>query len=83
MPERKYSVSEIDRMRTAVEHQWLFGWRISEPDPVQIESVSEDGSVTLIYGSGSRAHTETEKTKCVEEMLRTYMIAGVEPEELE
>ena len=67
--ERKYSVTEIDRMREAVEHKWLFGCRPSQASQKQTMS--------------SHGYMPSEKTKDVEELLRTYMIAGVEPEELE
>ena len=69
MKERSYTVAEIDRMRAAVECQWLYGMKISE-------QLAEGATM-------SRSYKEEEKTKCVEEMLRTYMLAGVDPKELE
>ena len=84
MSERAYTVAEIDRMRDAVEHQWLYGRRMSEPEPEQHKIVNDDGSVWFTGGgSSSRSYNEADKTKCVEEMLRTYMLAGIEPEDLE
>lgn len=83
MTERKYSVAEIDRMRAAIDYQWLWGGRMSELEPSRFEVVNEDGPVSYSGGRCSRSYKEDEKTKCVEEMLRTYMLAGVEPEELE
>ncbi len=71
MPERAYTVAEIDRMRDAVEHRWLFEFSGSGP--------AFDGGAPGF----SRSYRETDKTKCVEELLRTYMLAGVGPEELE
>ena len=66
MPERRYTVSEIARMRRAVEQIWLFG------GPVQIG------------GQGiSRSYMTAEKETAVEERLRTYMMNGTAPEELE
>ena len=56
-------------MRSAVEHQWLYGMKMSEREP----NTSQH----------SRCFKEEEKTKCVEELLRTYMLAGIGPEELE
>ena len=69
MKERSYTAAEIDRMRRAVEHQWLYGSKISEH--------GLDGLKT------SGPYMEEEKTKCIEEMLRTYILAGVDPKELE
>jgi hypothetical protein len=56
MPERKYSVSEIDQMRKAVK---------------------------AIYGSGIGNCTQAECCQMIEEHLRTYMLNGTDPEELE
>ena len=68
MVERSYTVAEIDMMRRAVEHRWLYGTSI----------------YSGILASGtSRSYDEVEKTKCVEEMLRTYMLAGIEPGKVE
>ncbi len=68
MTERAYTVAEIDRMRRAVEYRWLYGCSLGDCHPGQLMS---------------RTYKETEKTACVEEELRTYMLAGIEPEELE
>ena len=72
--ERSYTVAEIDRMRSAVEHEWLFGCKKSQRDPNLAEA--------------SRSYKEEVLTKCVEEQLRsptprTYMLAGIDPKELE
>ena len=64
---KKYSIAKIDRMRWAVKHKYIFGCRPSEAH----------GDMT------SQAYSEDKVTTCVEEILRTYMIAGVEPGELE
>jgi len=67
MNERKYSVSEINELRRAVEYKWLFG------------------SYTPHFnegGSCSRSYHEEEKTKAVEEIVRTHMIAGHTAEDL-
>jgi hypothetical protein len=57
MTERKYSVSEIDKMRTALhQREWLGSmgmWTLDE-----------------LHGR-------------IEEMLRTYLVAGTDPSELE
>ncbi len=83
MAERSYTVAEIDRMRRAIEHQWLYGRKISEPDPNEWSGIDENGNAYGGTSTLSRAFKEEEKTKCVEEQLRTYMLAGIEPEELE
>ena len=67
MKERAYTVSEIDRMRDAVGHRLIFGVPPSSPD------------IPLTFPN----YKEVDKTVIVEEQLRTYMIAGIEPEELE
>ncbi len=69
MKERIYTVAEIDRMRAAVEYHWLFGRRIKDPLPQG--------------GVNSRVSNEEERTKCVEVRLRTYMLAGIDPADLE
>ncbi len=56
MSERKYSVSEIERMRDALR------WILIQP------------GVT---------YYEDQKAAEIEEQLRTYMLAGTAPEELE
>jgi len=55
MSERKYSVSEIDRMRKAIE--WSF------PTGVSYDAVDRAAEI--------------------EERLRTYMLNGTDPKELE
>lgn len=65
MPERKYSIAEIDRMRSLIRRQfpsdvWESGMNFSAP-----RLISLDYSAT------------------VEDQLRTYMINGTEPDELE
>ena len=66
MSERKYSVSELDALRHAVENKWLWG-RYGGPN----ES-----------GWSSRCYREEEKTKAVEELVRTHMLAGHTAEDL-
>ncbi len=83
MPKQAYTLAEIDQMRHAVEHQWLYGRKIFEPDPNASSGVDENGNPWATTTGSSRAYQEEEKTVCVEELLRTYMLAGVEPEDLE
>lgn len=59
MSERKYSVSELDALRSAVSNKWLFG----------NYNISTNGQI-------SRSYREEEKTKVVEEIVRTHMLAG-------
>lgn len=65
MNDRKYSVSELNALRGAVENKWLWG-RYN------------------LCGSGgfSRSYSEEEKTKAVEQMVRTHMCAGHTAEDL-
>lgn len=83
MPEKIYTVAEIDRMRNAIEHQWLYGRKLSEPDSNLQSGVDENGGIWASTSTISRSYVEDEKVKCVEELLRTYMLAGIEPRELE
>ena len=76
MSERAYTVAEVDRMRQAVEYKWLFGRKTSESGLSLL-------SKALARAIRTRGHKEEEKTRCVEELLRTHMLAGVQPEELE
>lgn len=57
--ERAYTVREVDELRQAVEHRWLYGTTRQSPG-------------TTV----SRVFKSEEKEKCVEELLRTHMIAG-------
>lgn len=66
---RAYTVQEIDQMRSAIEFQWLYGCKPKDASREDCMS--------------SRTYMPEEKVKCVEEMLRTYMLAGIDPEELE
>lgn len=84
MTNKTYTVAEMDRMRRAIEYKWLFGRKLSEPDPNRIKYCHPDGVTTTVGTSTmSRVSDEPEKTKVVEELLRTYMLAGTKPEELE
>ena len=66
MDERKYSIREIDKMRAKVENKWLWGCFDGNPSS----------------GCWSRTYNREEKIKAVEEMLRTYIVAGLGPEDL-
>jgi hypothetical protein len=74
--ERKYSVSEIDRMRAALDFQYLWGCRQSEH--TFFNGTSSGGTRV-----SSRPYKEEDMRKDTEQRLRTYMLAGIEPEELE
>lgn len=65
MNERKYSVSEINALRRAVENKWLWG---------SYGNIGVSGT--------SRPYLEEEKTKAVEEIVRTHMCAGHTAEDL-
>jgi hypothetical protein len=68
MSERKYSVTEIDALRRAVENKWLFG------------SYGQTGSAP--HAGFSRSYREDEKMIAVEQMVRTHMLAGHTAEDL-
>lgn len=64
---RKYTVEELNALRNVYTKRWLYG-----------TSLPEDGE-----GWGwSRTYTEQEKVKCVEELVRTAMLAGITAEEV-
>ncbi len=67
MTDRSYSLVEIDQMRALIDNKYLYG--AFRPH------FSE-------AGIGSRAFYEEEKTACVEEQLRTHMVAGLGPDDL-
>jgi len=61
MSDRPYTVREIDELRQACEMLWLFGPSAFTP-----------------RGSGSsRSYRDADKDKGVEELVRTYMMAGI------
>lgn len=68
LKKRSYTVTEIDQMREAIiRRHWC-------------SCIFENSTTWTRIGSVG-AFTDTEKIKCVEEMLRTYMFAGVNPKE--
>lgn len=69
---RKYSVSEIDALRQAVENQYLWG-RYQGP------VLSHGGGAS--YGM-SRSYMETDKATVVEDRVRTFMLAGLTAQDL-
>lgn len=60
---RSYTVREIDDLRIACENKWLFG--VYDTRPRNGFSVRS-----------SRPYRGSEKTRAVEEMVRTHMLAG-------
>ncbi len=64
--ERSYTVKEIDELRSVVEQRWLFGTSVVPDTRSQM----------------SRSYQEDEKTRCVEELVRTYMLAGKTADDL-
>ena len=71
MPERAYTMNEIQRMRECVEIMLGYAPRLDY----------DWASNGHQWSSGS--YKDTEKTVHVEEMLRTYMLNGSSPEEME
>ena len=68
MSERAYTVSELDALRSVVENKWLFG--------TYGRQLHESGI------SISRSYREDEKAVCVEQLVRTHMLAGHTAEDL-
>lgn len=65
MSERAYTVREVDELRRAIEHKWLFGTYSS---PVKWLGV---GGIVV-----SPSYKERDKAVAVEQMVRTHMQAG-------
>lgn len=67
MTERAYTVREIDALRQACETRWLYG-------------------TTNLSGRGggfcSRQYRSEEKDAGVEQMVRTYMVAGITADDI-
>lgn len=72
MTDRKYSVAEIDRMREAVRFHVTWGCKPSEHRSIYGDTGEEPG-----------ASREIKICHIAEDRLRTYMLAGIAPEELE
>lgn len=70
MPERAYTVTELDALRQVVEHKWLFGR--------YTPYATRPGEITL----GGRWWKAEEKILSVEAMVRTHMLAGHTAEDL-
>ena len=60
---RRYSVSDVDELRAVCNERYLFG-----------TSILRDGRRSYQM---SRSYKESEKAVVVEEMVRTYMAAGI------
>lgn len=68
MTEMRYSVSELDALRRVVDNKWLWGTY---------------GNYIQAGGSRqSRCYNSEERTKAVEELVRTHMLAGHKAEDL-
>ena len=70
-PNRHYTVQEIDALRDAVDNKYKFG-------EYSLRKLMRD------YPNGwqGRPYYEAEKTKAVEEQVRTLMLAGCTAEDL-
>lgn len=66
MSDRKYSVAEIDALRKACEMHWMWGTTYIKPG----------------VGSMGRSYNPIEKEAGVEQLVRTYMIAGITAEQM-
>ena len=67
MSDRAYTVREIDELRNACDTLWMWG-----PEGFKFREGMRVG----------RSYKLDEKTKCVEEMVRTYMTAGVTADDM-
>lgn len=65
--EKKYSVAEIDRMRTLVRHLI---------DAQSTHAVSRGCAV-------GQSYRQTDRIREIEERLRTYMLNGTDPDEID
>ena len=79
---RSYTVAEIDRMRIAVFRSQTKGLSYMQAgsDGQWILSMSANWNTISIMPSGISDHIMRTR---VEDMVRTYMLGGVSPEELE
>lgn len=71
---RAYTVAELDRMRAAI--------RRKIPGPQILSSTQKIGSPCGEWTEGTRADLAAWDARC-EDALRTYLIAGISPDELE
>lgn len=72
---RKYTAREVDELRSVCETKWLYGTTYWEY-PTDTASIDSDG-IFFANTRMSRAYREEEKVKAVEELVRTYMLAGI------
>lgn len=70
-PRRKYSLEEIDRMREALRDLFPTVWRVGAGGIAVVADYRPDGTVY------------SRNTDSLEDALRTYMLNGTTPEELE
>ena len=73
MTERSYTIREIDDLRSLVKHKYLWGvYR----EPPRLGGSPKCGDHISCM---SNAYREDELAKCVEEEVRTLMLAGLGP----
>ncbi len=70
---RKYSLSEVDRMRAALHRgtPFVLNYGINSNAQAEQTAAIERSSMITAYNTA------------IEQTLRTYMMAGIDPEELE
>ena len=68
-PSRRYTAREVDELRSVCETKWLYGTTYWE--------YPTDTTKGFVHTRMSRAYREEEKVKAVEELVRTYMLAGI------
>jgi len=83
MVDRAYTVAEIDALRQLCDTKWLYGTffqHFPEPTPIYDANGNIIGYGGSIYCS--RSYKPGEKDKGVEELVRTYMLAGITAEDI-
>lgn len=78
MADRAYTVAEIDALRGVCESKWLYGAFVH---PVPAFAVTRDGRLYQSHQSG-RTYQTSEKDIGVEQLVRTYMLAGLTAEDI-
>ena len=77
---QKYTVSEIDELRYALQERYIWGTTYSPPPDTIIQSTDTIHGVS--YSSRSRVYNQQEMNIVVEQRLRTYMIAGIKAKDI-
>jgi hypothetical protein len=81
--DRAYTVKEIDALRKLCVDKWLFGSFFPYFQPLK-PILGFDGNIIGYSGgsSFSRSYKQTEMDAGVEQLVRTYMMAGITAEDI-